>query len=241
MLDSSQATFQLFPLLPKELRLKIWNYALSPCVISFHRDRDRGRFADKRTVKFMALTTLNPSIEIIPRVCAESFAFSQKRYMEWEVWDIRKNVSTTKFDPDHDVVYFSHEFARNIDHMLLREFASQYPTQAKIIKTLALPAAFSSGALSGMDILKSLRLFESLTELVIVLGYSYGRGLVESIPVPGISRSVIWGEGSEIGRDAWILPDGAQEGLETLKRVHWPDWKIPKVSVAKFLDEVLSV
>jgi hypothetical protein len=111
-MDSSQGdTFTLFSLLPKELRIQIWNYALSPRVISFHRDRDRGRYVSARAVKFMALTTFNPSLEIIPRVCAESLTIFQKKYMEWDVWDVRKGVSTTKFDPDHDVVYFSHGFA----------------------------------------------------------------------------------------------------------------------------------
>jgi hypothetical protein len=186
----------------------------------------------------MALTTPNPSLEIIPRVCAESFAVSQKRYMEWEVWDVRKGVSTTQFDPDHDVVYFSHEFARNIDHILLREFASQYPIQTKRIKSLALPAVFSSGAISGMDVLKSLRLFETLTNLVIVLGYSYSKG---SNSVSSISRSVMWGERSESGEEVWELPEGVQGALETLKRHNWPEWKTPKVSVATFLDEVLRV
>lgn len=189
----------------------------------------------------MALTTLSPSLEIVPRVCAESFAVSRKRYMDWEVWDIRKNVSTTKFDPDHDVVYFSHEFARNIDHVLLREFADQYPTQAKQIRTLALPAVFSSVAISGMDVLKSLRRFENLRELVIVLGYSHGPVFVEGRPFLSVSRSITWGERSESGREVWVLPGGVQEALEFLKREHWPDWKIPKVSVAKFLDDVLSV
>jgi hypothetical protein len=240
MQSSSQGdTFTKFPLLPKELRLKIWTYALTPRVISFHRDRDRGHFVGDRAYKFMALTTLNPSHEIIPRVCVESSAISQKRYMDWEVWDIRKNVSTTKFDPDHDVVYFSHEFARATDHLLLRDFAGQFSTQIKHIRTLALPAVFFSDAIAGMDVLKSLRPFDNLTELVIVLGYSSGQGLVGSIP--GISRSVAWGERSQSETEVWMLPDGVQQALELLKRENWPDWKIPKVSVAKFLDEVLSV
>lgn len=242
MPDSSQGnTFTKFPLLPKELRLKIWNYAFSPRIISFHRDRDRGRFASTIPVKFLALTTLSPSLEILPRVCAESKAVSRKRYMDWPVWDIRANVSTIKFDPDNDVVYFSHEFARNVDHTLLREFAGQYPTETKQIKTLALPAVFSSIAISGVDVLKSLRLFESLTELVIVLGYSHRKTFAEGILVQSVSRSVAWGEKPESGQEAWVLPDGVEETLKSLKRDHWPDWKIPKVLVARFLDEVLRV
>jgi hypothetical protein len=234
-------TFAKFPFLPKELRLKIWNYALSPRVISFHRDRDRGRVVDIRAVKFVALTTPNSSLEIIPRVCAESFALFQKRYLEWEVWDVRKNVSTTRFDPNHDVIYFSHEFARNIDHVLLREFAAQFPTQVTEIKTLALPAVFSLKTISGNEALKCLQLFKALSELVIVMGYGRRQSPEEGILLPSISRSTALGQGSESGREVLVLPDGVQQALELLKRNHLPDWKVPKVSVAKFLDEVLSV
>lgn len=240
-ISSQGDTFTLFPLLPKELRVQIWNHALSPRVIPFHRDRDQGRFAGTRPAKFMALTTFNPSLEIIPRVCAESLAIFQKKYMEWDVWDVRKGVSVTKIDPDQDVVYFSHGFAGNIDHKLLGEFASQYPIQTKRIKTLALPAILSSDAISGVEILKSLRLFPCVNKLIIVLGHTYGPGLQGGDPVLDFSRSMLWGERSESGRGVWNLPDGAQDALETLKREQWPDWKIPEVVIAKFLDDVLSV
>jgi hypothetical protein len=189
----------------------------------------------------MALTTFNHSLEIIPRVCAESLAIFQNKYMEWDVWDVRKGVSVTKFDPDHDVVYFSHGFAGNIDHKLLGEFASQYPIQTKRIKTLALPAVLSSDAISGVEILKSLRLFQSLTKLIIVLGHTYGRGIEGNIPALNFAWSMVWSGGSDASKEVWNLPGGAEDTLETLRRDQWPDWKIPKVAIAKFLDEVLSV
>ena len=191
----------------------------------------------------MALTTLSLSHEIIPRVCAEATAIFQKRYKEWQVWDIRRNMSSIKFDQEHDVVYFSHEFARNVNHQLLHEFALQFPAQTKQIRTLALPAVFFSGAKEGMDVLRSLRYFEHLTELVIVLGYSAGQGLAGNIP--GMQSSALWAalwaESSERGHQNWVFPDAVDCSLEYLKQDYWPDWKIPRVSVVTFLDEVLNV
>jgi hypothetical protein len=123
----------------------------------------------------------------------------------------------------------------------LEEFASQYPIPAKRIKTLALPAVLSSDAISGVEILKSLRLFQSLNKLIIVLGHTYGPGLEGNTQALSFSWSMLWNERSEGSKGVWNLPDGAQDALEALQKEQWPEWKIPKVAIAKFLDEVLQV
>jgi len=122
---------------------------------------------------------------------------------------------------------------------LLREFAAQYPIQTKQIKTMAIPAMFPSVVLSVVEVVKSLRLFEGLTELVIVLGYTARPANEEGIAAPIFSPSGMWGEGSNSGREIWALPDDPNEALQSLKRESWPDWKIPTVSVTRYLEGVL--
>jgi hypothetical protein len=229
-------TFSLFPLLPKELRAQIWNYALKPSVVTLYRDRDRGRYANSKAITFVAVTIFNPSLETIPRVCAESLAVFKKRYNQWDVWDVRKSVSSINFGPAHDVLYL-HRTTNDVDHRLLDEFASQYPTQAKQIQTLALPASLSSGSTSGIEILKALHEFEALKKLVIVLGQAYGSR--EAYQTPFL-WSGMWSELSE-GYGVWDLPDGPQDALTKLQKEQLPDWKVPRVSVAKFLNDVIRV
>jgi hypothetical protein len=77
--------------------------------------------------------------------------------------------------------------------------------------------------------------------LIIVLGHTYGRGIEGNIPALNFAWSMVWSGGSDASKEVWNLPGGAEDTLETLRRDQWPDWKIPKVAIAKFLDEVLSV
>jgi hypothetical protein len=231
-------TFTLFSSLPKELRLQIWALALEPCVITLHRntDRNRGRYYfpfNAVTIKiplFMTLTTCHPSLDVIQRVCAESKLFCRRRYMELGVWDIRKNCLGTHYDPNRDVVYFSH----HINPLVLQDFAAQYPVETSCMETIALPGRISSTVFSRTDVLATLHVFEKLKEVIIVLGNATrGHGHIYE---PGQRESWLGGDQKPV----WTLPDDAERVLERIKREKWPDWKPPIVTVVASQEDILS-
>jgi hypothetical protein len=223
-------TFHLFALLPKELRLQIWNYALKARVIPLHRTSDpfkgRGVYFHMRisTVGFMALTTNHPSLDILRHVCPEAQLVCRRRFVDFDVWDLRKNCLGTLYDPARDVVYFSH----SIDAGTLEEFAAQHPLQASRCRFLALPGIISSVRASRREILATLHTFENLVEVIIIVG---------SAGVDG--DGVSWLGGTEM-KGRWELPRSAEETLEQLKNDMWPDWKIPIVTVVRSQEDILS-
>jgi hypothetical protein len=223
-------TFHLFAFLPKELRLQIWNYALKARVIALHRTNDRlkgrGIYYPMRvaTVGFIALSTNHPSYDILRLVCPEAQLVCQRRFIDFEIWDVRKSCLGTPYDPVRDVVYFSH----SIDWSILLDFTTQHPAEANSLLTIALPSIISSAMISRKDILAGLHAFENLMEVIIVVGNA------------GIHReSVSWLGGTQT-KDSWLLPRSAEEALEQLRDEKWPDWKIPIVTVVRSPEDILT-
>ena len=230
-------TFTLFSSLPKELRLQIWGATLNQTVIVLHRSSDRARyyfpFSDVafKSPSFMALTNHDPALDTIPRVCAESLLFCRRLYMELEVWDLKKNRLGTYYCPHYDVVYFAH----HISPVLLQDFADQYPVETSSMETIALPGRISPAMFSRADVLTTLHHFESLKEVMIVLG---GASLTDDRHDPRAPHGDTW-----LGGDTnplWTLPDDAQRVLERIKIEKWPDWKLPKVTIVGSQEDILS-
>lgn len=225
-------TFTLFSSLPKELRLQIWEASLNPTVIVLHRSRDRTRYyfpfsaVAFKSPSFMSLSTDDRSLDVIPRVCAESLLFCQKRYMELEVWDLRRNRLGTYYDPHRDVIFFSH----HISPALLQDFADQYPVETSYMETIALPGRISPAMFSRADVLTALHNFENLKEVIIVLG-SASDDRHES----GVPHGDTWLE-----NPLWTLPDDAQRVLQRIKAEKWPDWKPPRVAIVGSQEDILS-
>ncbi|KIN01777.1 hypothetical protein OIDMADRAFT_144430 [Oidiodendron maius Zn] len=238
-------TFTLFSSLPKELRLQIWGAALNPRVIVLHRNSDRnraryyfpfGRVAFK-IPSFMALTTYDPSLDVIQRVCAESLVFCRRRYMELEVWDLQKNRLGTFYDPHYDVICFSHQ----VNPMLLQEFAAQYPVETSSMETIALPGRIAPAMFSRTDVLTALHIFENLKEVKIVLGdisRTGSRADTRSDDRHGPrGHGDTWLGGDE--NSLWTLPHDAERVLERIKIEKWPDWNPPRVTIVNSQEDIL--
>lgn len=227
-------TFTSFSLLPKELRLQIWGAALNPRVIVLHRNSDRSKaqqyyFPFSRVAfkipLFMALTTHDPSLDVIQRVCAESMLFCRRRYMELEVWDIRKNCLGTFYDPHYDVIYFSH-----VNPVVLQEFATQYPVETCSMETLAFPGRISPAMFSKVDVLTALRIFANLKEVIIVLG-SVSRGDDDH----ELAEDTLFG-GDETS--LWARSRNVEKMLERMKFEKWPDWTPPTVITVESQEDI---
>lgn len=232
-------TFTLFSSLPKELRLQIWGAALNPSVIALHRDSGSGKAryffpfgaVAIKIPPFTALTTHDPSLDVIQRVCAESLLFCRRRYMELEVWNLRKNCLGTFYDPHYDVICFSHK----VNPMLLQEFAAQYPVETSFMETIALPGRISPAMFSRTDVLAALHIFENLKEVIIVLG---NVSHADDHREPSSSHGDTWLGGDE--NSLWTLPHDAERALERIKSEKWPDWKPPRVTIVASQEDILG-
>ena len=239
-------TFTLFSSLPKELRLQIWGAALNPRVIVLHRSSDRnkaryyfpfGRAAFK-IPSFMALTTHDPSLDVIRLVCAESQLFCRRRYMELEVWDLQKNSLGTFYDPHYDVICFSHQ----VNPMLLQDFAAQYPVETSSMETIALPGRIAPAIFSKTDVLTVLHCFDNLKEVKIVLGdISRTESSADSRPDDhheprGLGDTWLFGDKNS----HWTLPHDAERVLERIKIEKWPDWNPPRVTIVNSQEDILG-
>lgn len=231
-------TFPLFSSLPKELRLQIWGAALKPRVIVLHRNTDRsraryyypfGRVAFK-IPSFTALTTHDPMVDVMQRVCAESLLFCRRHYMDLEVWNIRKNGLGTFYDPHSDVICFSH----HVNPVLLQDFAAQYPVETSSMETIALPGRISPAMFSRTDVLFALHLFENLKEVIIVLG---SVSHADDPHEPGSHKDSWIGED---GDPLWVRSQDAQRVLERIKTDKWPDWVPPRVTIVATQEDIHS-
>lgn len=218
--------FPHFGLLPKEIRLQIWTSALKPRVIPLHRSTDRTQwrgsyFPTKRMpAVYMALNTNDVSYGLIRRACPEAELLCRKRYIDWQVWDLRKNHLGTPYSPHSDIIYFS----GTINATVLLEFASRFPEETCRMKDIALPGVLVPATdESREDVLAALRAFEGLRRLIIVMANG------ESCREP----HMLWdGEGHLVrSRETWTLPTSVVDTFHQLKRDRWHDWKIPQVII----------
>jgi len=222
--------FTIFASLPKELRLQIWTQALEPRVIPLHRIEDRfkaGRpvyYPRTRTsINYMALSTNHPSLDKIRRVCPEAQLLCQRSYVDWEVWDVRRNQMGTPYNPDRDVIYFSYHISASV----LMDFVKEFPMETSSMRTIALPGVLFPETASRVEVLAALHAFEKLSEVIIVLGKATEK----------VTSNALW-QGGSGKKDAWVLPHGAQAALQRLKDERWPHWKLPIVTIAKSQEDI---
>jgi hypothetical protein len=219
-------SFHLFALLPKELRLQIWNSALENRVIPLYRINDsvkgRGILYPMRIAiaGFMALTRSHPSLETFRRVCPEAKAVCDRRFMVLEVWDARKMGFGTPYDPLQDILFFTH----SIDASILLDFATLHPMEATRLHTIALPSLITSERVSRRETLAALHAFDNLEEVIIVVGNAPNETTVSWL--------------GAIGKDPWVLPHSAEETLAQLRMDRWPDWKLPTVTLVLCQEDI---
>ena len=167
----------------------------------------------------MALTTNDNSFNLIRRACPEAQILCQKRYLDWEVWDVRKNCMGTPYSPESDIIFFS----GNINESVLLDFAARFPIETARVKCIALPGVLIPETTSRVDVLAALHAFEGLRRVIIVQGTGLSSRELYSL----------WnGDGTMVkAKEAWILPGGVTDALQQLKQDKWHDWTLPKVIV----------
>jgi hypothetical protein len=184
------------------------------------------------------LTTHDPSLDVIQRVCAESLLFCRRRYMELEVWDLQKNCLGTFYDPHYDVICFSHQ----VNPVLLQDFAAQYPVETSSMETIALPGRIAPAMFSRTDVLTALHIFDNLKEVKIVLGDisrsdNRSDSRTDNHHEPR-SHGDTWLGGDE--NSPWTLPHDAERVLERIKIEKWPEWNPPRVTIVNSQEDILS-
>ncbi|RCI13886.1 hypothetical protein L249_7961 [Ophiocordyceps polyrhachis-furcata BCC 54312] len=105
--DNNSRHFHLFPLLPPELRLKIWNMNLPPWrLVPMHCDAPSPSLHEKEAPSRGDVTgfTSNAPIPVNLHVCAESRAEAMKRYRC--VFDFARGPGKVIFNPDDDILLF---------------------------------------------------------------------------------------------------------------------------------------
>ena len=167
----------------------------------------------------MALTTKDISYDFIRRACPEAQILCQKRYLDFEVWDVKKNRLGTPYSPETDIIYFS----GNINASVLLDFAACFPIEAARMKCIALPGVLVPETTSRVDVLAALHAFEGLSRVILV----HGNGASSKEP-----HSLWDGEGDLVQpKEPWSLPGSVIDALQQLKRDKWQDWIVPKVVV----------
>jgi len=174
----------------------------------------------------MALSTNHRSLDILQRVCPEAQLLCQRSYLEWEVWDTKKNQMGTPYSPERDVIYFSAQIGASI----LQDFADQFPLETSTMRAIALPGVLDPEKPSRLETLAALHAFEKLREVVIVLGKAS----------PENTTSVLWQGGSAL-KSPWALPAGIEDALKQLKKERWPDWTLPIVTIVKSQAEIPGI
>ena len=167
----------------------------------------------------MALSTNDVSFDLIRRACPEAEILCQKRYLDWEVWDVRKNRLGTPYSPESDIIYFS----GNINASVLLDFADRFPIVATRMKCIALPGVLVPDTTSRVDVLAALHAFEGLRRVIIV--QANGESSREA--------HALWcGEGHMVQtKEPWSLPGSVDDALRRLQRDKWQDWTVPRVVV----------
>ncbi|RDW73047.1 hypothetical protein BP6252_06954 [Coleophoma cylindrospora] len=200
------SAFTVFPLLPKEIRLRIWDFALIPRVISIARREDVSR-GDSLQFQILSSASDNPSVIWIALACAESFRMVNMRYHEWFIWDFFRDVNNSLISPLHDVIYLPCDLRGSTVQQLHQKFTAQTAP----LRTIALSSTSTHEIGKPTEVLEALHDFPCLKELVIVK----------------TNAGKDWGDANKV----WQIPQDILNAMEILKKEKWPDWEIPLIRV----------
>jgi len=185
----SPAEFKLFPLLPPEIRLTIWELSFEPRSISlvysslpqnwpskptplmpFPDDYDVARLLHNIHEKFW-FTPMKTSIPAVFQVNREAREAAMSRYESWAVTDWRGRVKTVRWNPEIDLVALPEGDVKST----LCGFFCQFPHVAMNTRRLALPTRSRTDVINSgwgrhlHELHPWLYPFRKLDELVILL------------------------------------------------------------------------
>ncbi|RDW87732.1 hypothetical protein BP5796_03426 [Coleophoma crateriformis] len=206
--------FTVFPLLPKEIRLRIWDFALVPRVIPIARREDACR-GDGIQFQILSSASHNPFVIWIALACAESFRVVNMRYYEWSIWDFFRDVTNSLISPLHDVIYLPYDLRGSTVQQLHQDFTAQ----TAFLRAIALSSTSTHGIGKPTELLEALHNFPRLEELVIVK----------------TNAGKDWGDENKV----WQIPQDILNAMEILKKEKWPDWEIPLIRVVTAEGDVL--
>jgi hypothetical protein len=191
---SQPNSFHLFPHLPLEIRLLIWELSLVPRIIPLYCDK----FGASATTSTLVRHFWNPhlsftisenqsfldknihfttsiSLTRVPALsaCQESRQAAVNRgYRPWKLKSRNDDgVRDVMWNPNIDVVSFEGSYKEWIPCLYTNIFSTQFPAETKVVQNLALPRSSFADLENGKKHTDRFREFEGLRE-IIVLGNS---------------------------------------------------------------------
>jgi hypothetical protein len=227
-------TFPQFPLLPAELRLKIWRLAISVpsrLIPLFHNSFNDNfilvlglspRIGHDWSLSTSAVT-VSPTLKSIPFVCTEAYSV----FKASPITALKHNITatrtlTTPYNPNLDIVLFS----QRVEPGTITAFTTTFPLPAAKTKRLAI-----SSLKYPVSVLLELREMEGLEEVFV----EWHR----PSPSAGEDWNDWWAEGLEKPYNTkWELQEALTKVLDKF-RGKWPHWRVPIVTVIEHWDEIL--
>jgi hypothetical protein len=244
-------TFTLFPLLPKEIRLLIWEQTITPRVLSLHcktydtygtggaiepfllklfvSSPKRNTFPFTKADAVDEIVRFSIShIPLLPAlaVCNESreVIITGCGYKAWEVDDINGDSSYFLWNPKLDIIAFAGPHARLLPQLYAEIFYLQFPEEVEEVERLAVPSShWKESWGQRIDRAEHWVRFTALREMVVVVDEEFEKRCVRKIR-----------EEFYINREAWYIPNNIVPALEKGKEMR-PDveWRVPDVRAVR--------
>jgi hypothetical protein len=246
-------TFTLFPLLPKEIRLQIWEQTTTPRVLSLHcKTYDTygtGGAIEPFLLKFFVsfpkrdtfpITKADAvdeivrfSISHIPQlpalaVCNESREAIIKGcgYKAWEVDDINGDSSYFLWNPKLDIISLAGPHPRLLPQLYAEIFYIQFPEEVEEVERLAVPSSHWKEAWGPrIERAEHWTRFTALREMVVVVDEEFEKRCAREI------RDRFYR--SQHG-EAWYIPNNIPSALERGRGMR-PEvgWRVPDVRAVR--------
>jgi hypothetical protein len=253
-------TFTLFSLLPKEIRLLIWEQTITPRVLSLHcKTYDTYGSGGAIEPFLLKLFVSSPkrytfpftkadavdeivrfSISHIPllpalAVCNESreAIITGCGYKAWEVDDINGDSSYFLWSPKLDTIAFAGPHPRLLPQLYSEIFYLQFPEEVEEVERLAVPTSHWKEAWGPrIDRAEHWTRFTALREMVAVVDEEFEKRCARKI------RDEFYN--SQHG-EAWYIPNNIVSALEKGKEMR-PDveWRVPDVRAVKDKSGILE-
>lgn len=233
--SSSLTSFHHFPLLPTELRLKVWHYALlsPPRLIPL--------FYNAFTSSFILVLGLTPrnghdwsrshpssavpfALKSVPFACSEAYQlFKESDIVPLEHSIAATRILTTPYNPNLDVILFS----QRVEPGTISAFVSKYPLHAAKTRKLAI-----SSLKYPVQVLGEMIRMVDLDEVFVEWH--------KPSPSAGDGWNDWWAQGLEKPYDTkWELQEALTKVLDRF-RLELPSWRLPAVTVIEHWEEILK-
>jgi 2EXR family len=253
-------TFTLFPLLPKEIRILIWELAITPRVLSLHcktydtygsggaiepfllklfvSSPKRYTFPFTKTDAVDEIVRFSIAhIPLLPALCvcneSRQSLITGGGYKAWEVDSIDGDSQYFLWNPKLDTIAFAGPHPRLLPQLYAEIFYIQFPDEAKEVERLAVPSSHWKDSWGPrIDRAEHWIRFAALKEMVVVVDVEFERACVRRV----MEDDVYTG-----GVDPFSVPGDIMMALEKGKAMR-PDveWRVPDVRVVRDKNGILE-